>query len=136
MDTLAILTNPEFTLQYKGQDYLVRKATIRQVVAYKERIKSLQRQDGADEKIAAHCVYLLLKDKIPDLIEDDVLDNMHGDMDVLELLGKLGFINPEKLEMIKRLQEIVKPTGLKSSPSSATELDGLPTKSEDSPSRS
>lgn len=133
---LVALINPEFALQYKGQEYMVRKATIRQVIAYQERLASLKGESSAELKISAYCVYLLLKDKIADLTEDDVLDNMQGDEDVLELTSRLGFINPEKLEMMKRLQTemVSKLIGQKSSPSSATAPAGLPTKSADSPS--
>lgn len=132
--TLIDLVNPDITLTYKGETLSVRKATIRQVLAYQERRDQIfeEKQRGGDQRLAAFGVYLLLKDKVPNLTEDDVLDNMPGNVNVLELLGKLGFIEPEKLEMMKRLQN--QSSGTKSSPPSPQKPDGPQNKSETSPS--
>lgn len=143
MDTkLLNLTNPEFTFTFDNKDYTIKKASMRQVIAYQERIKELQKDSNSDSsgqlKAAAYAVFLLLKPKMDDLTEDGVLDSMRGDVDLLDLLVQLGFMNPEKALMAKSLQSgvIRKLTGDKSSPTSQTEPDGLPEKSETSPSNS
>ena len=135
MDTILDLTNPEFTFKFDGQDFLMRKASIRQVIAYQQRVLQIQKesaQGGAEYRAAAFAVFLLLKEKDSELTEEAVLDKMRGDIDLLDLLAQLGFMNPEKVQLAKDLQNgvIRKLTGDKSSPSSATELDGAPTKLE------
>lgn len=128
MSNIVDLVNLEFPLKYNGQEYLVRKATIKQVIMYQERLLEIQGKPSVEQRISAYCVYLILKPYIPDLTEDSVLDNMPGDTDYVDIITGLGFMKPEKLEMVKRLQEeaMRKLIGQKSLLLSPTEQDGPP----------
>lgn len=130
-DALLDLVNSNIKVRFKGRDYEVSKANIRQVVQYHERVKQLRGKEGGDQYLVAYCLSLLLKKEIPDITEDMVLDDSRGDIDVMEALTYLGFMSPDKLEMAKRLQERLGnlPTGLKSSPPSPTAPDGPQEKS-------
>jgi hypothetical protein len=103
MDSLPNILNTEFPFEFDGGTYQVKKASLRKISLYQQRLKTLQGQDGADPLIAAYCIFLTLRDALPELTEDFVLDNV-GDVDVLSLLTTLGFINPDKLKMAMRLQ--------------------------------
>lgn len=119
---LPDLTNAEFTLGWNGKEYLVRKATIRQVLAYQKKIKELKGGEESDSKLIPFCLRLILGSQIGDVSDDQILDGMRGDIigtqdDVMNFLATLGFMTPEKLEMGRRLQEamIQKQTGQSSS---------------------
>jgi len=90
MDNLIKLVNPEFEIEFMGQNYTVRKATLDKVVQYQSYVKEIK-QTGTDANLIAHGLYLLLKDKIPDLTEQTVLENTPGDLNSIEILTKLGF---------------------------------------------
>ena len=129
--TLINLVNPEFDIAYGGQTYRVRKASLDKVVQYTKRVKELQaNKDGeGDYKILAYCFYLVLKDKIADLTEQQVIENVPGDLDIQETLVTLGFINPKKMEELKKVQAQVmnRLTTENSSQSSPKEQDGAQT---------
>ncbi len=128
---LIDLVNAPFTLKLGEKEYMVRKANIRQVMAYREFLNTVKDDPLGEWKTIAYCTWLLLKDNNPDLTQEILMDQMRGDVDAIETLIKLGFINPEKMEMIKRLQTETKKilTGQDSSPLSPTEPAGDPSKS-------
>lgn len=102
-NNLLKLVNPEISITLGDKQYQVRKANIRQVVAFRERLATLKGDPSVDQKIAAYCIYIMLKDKESTLTEDIVMETMPGDTDTMELLGQLGFMSPDKAEMAKRL---------------------------------
>lgn len=135
-DSLIKLTNPEFQIEFDGKEYMVRKANLDKVVQYFQKVQELQdaKDPAGDFKIVSFCLFLLLKDKIPDLTQDIVAQNVPGDIDVIDTLATLGFINPEKVRTAKNLQKAViekltMPGYLSPSPS---EQGGVPIKSESS----
>lgn len=104
---LVKLVNPaSFTIEFMGQTYQVRKATLDKTIQYQSRFRQLQKQnDEASEiKTVAYCLYIMLKDQIPDLTEDMVLENVPGDIDPIQILVSLGFLNPSKVAS-KKIQE-------------------------------
>lgn len=132
---LLDLLNVGTTIQLGGKEYSVKKATLRQSMLYRARIAQAKGKSVSDQELAAYAIFLVLKDQIPDLTEDWVLDNARGDVgftgdDVLALLTQLGFVSPEKMEMTKRLQRIAisRLTGEESLPLSPTAPDGRQTK--------
>jgi hypothetical protein len=131
---LLELVNPEFDLKFKGETYRVRKATLDKAVQYQQKVKDLQesKEAGSDLKLIAFCIYIMLKDNLPDLTEQEVLNNTPADIDAMECLAMLGFINPRKVEIAKKLEKLAidKLTTENSSAISPNEQDGLQTKSE------
>lgn len=135
--TLIKLTNPAFQVEYDGKEYSVRKANLEKVVQYIQRFDELKKvnDEAGETKILAYCFYLILKDEIPELTEDDVLKKIPGNLDIVDSLSMLGFINPEKAKTAKQLQSgvINRLTTLDSSLPSQTKPDGAPVKSETLP---
>ena len=81
------------------------------------KIKELNNEPGSDAKLLAFCIFIMLKEQVPYLTEEEVLKNIPADVDTLEVLAKLGFINPSKLEQANKIREalIKKSTGEESS---------------------
>ncbi len=104
-DTLIKLVNPEFDFHFMGEEYRIRKATLDKAIQYQQKIKELDGDPAADSKIIAFCIYIMLKEKNPELTEEVVMLHTPADVDGLEILTKLGFINPSKLAMAKKVQE-------------------------------
>jgi hypothetical protein len=112
-NSILRLVNPEFSCEFMGVVYKLRKAALDKAVEYQTKIKTLKNEEGSDAKLTAFCVYIMLKDKIPDLTEEIVLQNIPADADTLEILSVLGFINPSRLEQANKIREflIKKSTG-------------------------
>lgn len=118
------LVRPEFTFNFNGKEYRLRKANIRKAIEYRQKMDELQKEKdpASDPKLAAFCIYIMLKDQDPDITEDYIYDNLPGDFDMMDLLTVLGFMNPQKKEFAKKLQAVIdqKLISENSSPSSAT----------------
>ena len=96
--TLYRLVNPPFQFEWNGKTYEVKKANLMQVVSYQTRVKQLleTKEDGAEAKIAAYVIYLMIKDQEQGLTEQMVMENTSGTVDLFELLVTLGFAKPMK----------------------------------------
>ena len=129
--TLIKLTNPQFDIEFDGNKYTVRKANLDKFVQYQARVAELIKiQDPAkDVKVTAYCIYLILRDVYKDITEKEVLDKTPADIDVIETLTELGFINPRKIERARQIQEetIKRLITEKSLPTSPKEQDGVQT---------
>jgi hypothetical protein len=128
--TLINLTNPEFSIAFKDNTYTIRKATLDKAVAWQQKVKELANDPAGQQKIVAFCLYIMLKDKIPDLTEDDVLSNTPADIDSMEIMVHLGFLNSTNLELAKaaKAKVLSRLTIDNSSLKSPTEQVGLPIK--------
>ncbi len=102
--TLYKLVNAQFDFEFDGKTYRLRKATLDKAVQYQAKIKELAGDPAADAKVVAFCVYIMLKESEPTLTEDYILTHIPADIDILELLTTLGFINPTKLELARKIQ--------------------------------
>lgn len=130
-DTLYKLVNPSFDFEWNGEVFHVKKANLSKVFQYQQRARELSKAGdaGTDLKLAAYAIYLVLLDVKPDITEEQVLQNTSGDVDVIELFIRLGFLNPTK---VKTALQIMSQTGDKSSLPSQKEPDGLLNKSDSS----
>lgn len=126
--TLYTLVNPEFDFNWNGQNYHVRKANLEKVVKYQERARTLAKDgdQSGEMKLVAYCIYLILQDAIPELTEEQVMKEAPGDIDSLELMIRLGFLNTAR---VKALLPTATQTGDKSSSPSPSEQDGHQEKS-------
>lgn len=124
-NTLYTLVNPEFDFNWNGTTYQVKKANLQKVVQYQERARALaeSKDQGGETKLVAYCIYLILKDKIPDLTEEQVMNEAPGDIDTIGLMVTLGFLNAAKVQAL--LQTMKNQTGQESSSPSPSEQDGL-----------
>jgi hypothetical protein len=102
--SLIKLVNPNFSFEFMGVVYEIRKATLDKAIQYQEKIKSLKDDSTADLKLVAFCIYIMLKSQIPELTEQIVMENVPADIDTLQTLSTLGFISPTKLALTKAIQ--------------------------------
>lgn len=105
--TLLNLVNPEFKISFMEKDYQLRKATLDKAVQYQQKIKETENDPAQDSKLIAFCIFIMLKEKEPDLTEQQVFENLPADLDYLEVLTMLGFINPSRLAVVRATQEAV-----------------------------
>lgn len=124
-ETLYKLINPEFDFEWNGEMFHIKKANITKVVQYQQRARELAEKNevSTELKLGAYALYLVLKESKPDLTEEFVLENTPGDIDVLDLFVRLGFLNPAR---IKAALQILSQTGDKSLSPSPKEQDGNP----------
>ena len=104
-NTLIKLVNPEFTIEFMGKEYRVRKATLDKSIQYQQRVKELKDDPGIDGKLSAAAIYIMLKSQIPDLTEQMVLENTPGDINPIDIAVSLGFLSPSRMSMVKAIQE-------------------------------
>jgi hypothetical protein len=130
--TMYKIVNPEFTFEFNGKEYRIRKANMDKAIAYHQRIQNTKDLPGKDFKLVCYCIYLVLKDKEPDLTEQNIIDNTPADLDILECLTTLGFISPKNMEIGRKVEENLtkKLTTDNSSAPSLIEQDGHQVKSE------
>ncbi len=128
-NTLFTLVNPEFDFSWNGTVYHVRKANLEKIVMYQERAKSLAEiKDVSGEiKLTGYCIYLILRDVIPDITEQQIMEQAPGDIDTLGTMLNLGFLNPMRMKALLPTNKIQ--TGDSSLSSSQSEQDGLLEKS-------
>ncbi len=109
MSDLTKIINPEFSFSYNGKDYQIRKASLRKVIQYQEKVKELTdaKQVGIDYQLVAYCLYLVLKDIEPLLTEEEVLNTVPGDIEILDVLTTLGFLTPSQKELALKAKQLV-----------------------------
>jgi len=92
------LVNPSFVIKFAGKEFTVRKANLEKAILYQERLRELvDKKDSAiDIKIAAYCLYLVLKDSDPSITEEYVIKNSPASINSLEWIETLGFMTPQK----------------------------------------
>lgn len=97
-NTLFELVNVPQPINFAGKTYNVKKANLEKAILYQTKVKELaEKQDGAlDLKLAAYCLYLVLKDVDASITESFVIENLPGDLDSLAVIQTLGFMSPQK----------------------------------------
>jgi len=108
--TLISLVNPSFTIKFGEKEFTARKANIGHVAQYQTKVVELSKDESIppaarDAKLIAYCTYLILKEADSTVTLEYVENNLPGNTDGLELLCTLGFIDPQKAEMARKMQE-------------------------------
>jgi hypothetical protein len=108
-DSIYRLVNPEFNLEFAGKEYRVRKANLDKALQYQTKVKELseEKSEAMTLKIAAFCLYLVLKDSDPTITEEFVWNNTPGDIDPLECMVTLGFMSPKKAETAQIIKGLI-----------------------------
>lgn len=105
MDSFSV-ANIDFTLSFAGKEHVVKKANLQQVIQFQRRSKELSesKDAAADMLIAAYAIYLILHGVDTTITEDYILENTAGDIDVIDIISKLGFMSQQKVETMKKLR--------------------------------
>jgi len=105
--SLYKLVNPSFTFEFGGKVFEVKKANLQMAVQYQTRIKELKEKSSTELLLVSYCIYLVLNKADSTITEDWVIENTPADIDVLDCLARLGFINQNRLEIAKKIKEEV-----------------------------
>jgi hypothetical protein len=105
--TLYQLVNAPFTFSFAGKEYNIKKANLEKAILYQQKMKELQNAGDPtpDLKLAAYCIYIVLSEVDNAITEQFVLQNTPADIDVLECLTTLGFMNPQRKELAKKMEQ-------------------------------
>lgn len=134
MDPLKLVNAP-FDITFKGVTYSVNQANLTKAFLFRDRQKQIiESKDNASElKMASYALFLVLKDVIPGLTEDEVSDNVPADIDVLAVLSTLGFMSQQQVDLASQVKKTISEKNQiteESSPSSQNEPVGLPDRSQ------
>jgi len=107
---LTNLLNPAFTFRFADKEYQIKKANITQIQQYSTRIDELTKNTAMNLQIrdleaVSYAVFLILNASDSTVTEDFIKNNLTIKVDGLSLLGLLGFIDPQKVEILKKMQE-------------------------------
>jgi hypothetical protein len=105
--TLYKLINPEFSFEFGGRVFEVRKANLDKAIKYQKKHKEVLDKTGSILELIPYCIYLILVDKDPTITEEWVRENTPADIDAIECLITLGFLSQKKREAVKKMEEIV-----------------------------
>lgn len=128
--SFLVLANPSFKFEWNGKTYDCKKANLKQVAAFTARSKELieAKDDASEQKLIAFCIAEILKASDPSITEEFVMENTPGDVTSMDVFISLGFMNTAKFQAAMEVATSL--TTESSGPTSVTEPDGLPTKSE------
>lgn len=122
MSSYSII-NPEFTFNFNGQEYQVKKANLEQVIEFQRWVKDVSTENDAamDIRMVARAIFIILKNVDVKITEEGILKECPGGIDVIEVMTVLGFMNQQKIEMMTRARNLLvnprkeeKPIGEKS----------------------
>jgi hypothetical protein len=108
--SLTNLLNPPFTFILGDREFQVRKANIKQVQQYQLKVTELSKNTDLpsavkDLDIVSYALFLVLNKTDNSVTEDFVKENLPGNINIISLLSELGFIDPQKAELVNKLQE-------------------------------
>lgn len=103
MDGLNLI-NPEFDFTFAGTTYKVKKATLDKVILFQTKFAQLtEAKDPAiEKKMAAYCLYLVLKSVKADVTEEWVQENT-PDVEFPDVVEQFGFLNRQKVEILREV---------------------------------
>ncbi len=98
------LINPIFDFDFDGHTYQVRKASLEKVILFQTRFTQLTdaKDPAVEKKIAAYCIYLTLRDAIPEITEEKVAQTI-PDVEMPDVVEYLGFMNRQKVELLRKI---------------------------------
>lgn len=112
MEALS-LTNSDIKFSFDGKEYSVKKANLQQVIEFQRKAREItdEKDAGADMRIAAYAIYLILNSTDKNITETQILEKCPGDIDIMQVFTQLGFMNQQKAKMAREIGDalVVKP---------------------------
>jgi hypothetical protein len=107
--SLVKLLNPAFSFEFADKTYQVKRANIEQVQQYQMKVVESEKNTDIlpsvrDSNMIAYAIFLILHKSYPDVTEEFVKENIPGNIDIISYLLDLGFIDPQKAEIVRNLQ--------------------------------
>lgn len=122
MSEAEILTNTSFDYVLGDKTYKVKKASLKQVIEFQRKVAEITAEKDAsgDLRMAAHAIYLTLKEVDPNITEEEVIKLTPGDIDVMDVFATLGFMSQQKVAMMTKIRNSLE--NLKSQPTGKDSL--------------
>ena len=110
MESISLI-NPSFSFTFNGKDFAVKKASLTQVIQFQRKAKEIgdQKDAGGDLLIGAYAIFLILNGVDKNITEEYVQENCPGDLDIMDIISKLGFMNQQKAEMARKTRDALVP---------------------------
>lgn len=104
MDSLKLI-NAEQPLDFNGETFQVKKASLAKVILFQTEFNKLSdaKDPAIETKMAAYCLYLILKDVKLDVTPEWVLDNVAGDINFADVVEQFGFMNRQKVAALRKV---------------------------------
>lgn len=102
-----IIANLPFELTLAGKVYQVKKANLRQVIDWQRKIMEYSKEGdtSANLRSVAYALWLMIATVDTTITEDYILDNIAGDVQVMDVLIMLGFTNQQKVAEIPKMKD-------------------------------
>lgn len=102
------LTNSKVSFEFDGKAYEVDRANLTKVIAFSQKTVELSKEKtvGLDERLAAFAIYLVLKDHIDGLTEEQVLEKCPA-VELQEVLVILGFVSQQKMAVLQKMRDLL-----------------------------
>ena len=100
------LINPQFDIEFAGAKYAVRKATLDKIILFQTRFAELAKVNdpALESKVAAYCLFLILKDAKPNATEEWVAQNAPT-VEMADVVEQFAFTSRQKAEVIRKLSQ-------------------------------
>ena len=114
------LANLEFDYKFAGRDFKLKKASLKQVIEWQNKVMEINssKSASADLLAVAQALYISIHSTDSTITEDYILENAPGDIDVVSTLVQLGFMSQKKVEKLPQknslASETIQPSGEKS----------------------
>lgn len=102
------LTNSKVSFEFDGKTYEVERANLNKVIAFSQKTVELSKEKtvGMDERLAAFAIFLMLKDQIEGLTEEQVLDKCPA-VELQEIVISLGFVSQQKMAVLQKMRDLL-----------------------------
>lgn len=119
MEEGQVMTNTEFDFPFAGKTYKVKKVNIATVMIFQRKVSEIQaeKDPAGDLRMGVYALYLVLNIADPTITEDYVTQNCPGDIDIIDIFKKFGFMNQRKTAVLNKISNLLvsQPNGEKSS---------------------
>ena len=96
--SLLKLTNAPFEIEFNGKPYMIRKASLEQVIKFMQRADEYKKANvpimESWIKLVSFALFILLSPTDNTLTEEFIASNIPGDCNPTDVLMTLGFIRP------------------------------------------
>lgn len=103
------LINEEIQFPFGGQNRTVKKANLNQVMQFQRRAREINKTGdaAADLQLISYAIYLVLYAVDKAITEEYVSENARGDLDFVDVMATLGFMNQQKIATMRRARNLL-----------------------------
>lgn len=121
MTDAITLTNTTIPFTFDGKEYQVKRANLNQIIQWQRKAFEIGKENdaGADPRIAAYAIWVILNSVDKNITEEDVLEKCPA-VELSDVLITLGFMSQQKMAALQTMRNLLekslnkpeeKPTG-------------------------